>query len=172
MIKAGEGIIASNQSANRDEEIFPDPDVFDMHRQPGPFDALGFGFGPHRCIAEPLARAELEAVFGRSMVSWTDTLDGPGSRLTWLIDRNPLPKAPEFALGDPAGRCRGFAFAERRWNYKPTGCLVIWMAHLALLLVPAYLIENCVISTSRRFPSVIIRRLVLHCAHVPSTVRT
>ncbi|KAJ0315591.1 hypothetical protein COL5a_011903 [Colletotrichum fioriniae] len=62
-IKAGEGIIASNQSGNRDEDVFPDPDVFDMHRAPDPNHALGFGFGPHRCIAEPLARAELETVF-------------------------------------------------------------------------------------------------------------
>ncbi|CAM1510622.1 Fc.00g009570.m01.CDS01 [Cosmosporella sp. VM-42] len=62
-IAAGEGIIASNQSGNRDEEIFPNPDVFDIHRGRGPHDALGFGFGPHRCIAEPLARAELETAF-------------------------------------------------------------------------------------------------------------
>ncbi|KAK1499326.1 cytochrome P450 55A1 [Colletotrichum cuscutae] len=62
--KAGEGIIAANQSGNRDEDVFPDPDVFDMHRTPDPNHALGFGFGPHRCVAEPLARAELETVFG------------------------------------------------------------------------------------------------------------
>ncbi|KAF6825944.1 cytochrome p450 55a3 [Colletotrichum plurivorum] len=62
-IKAGEGIIASNQSGNRDEDVFPDPDVFNMHRAPDPNHALGFGFGPHRCVAEPLARAEMEAVF-------------------------------------------------------------------------------------------------------------
>ena len=62
-IKAGEGIIASNQSANRDEDVFADPDRFDMHRTWGA-DALGFGFGPHRCIAETLAKAELTAVFG------------------------------------------------------------------------------------------------------------
>lgn len=64
LIRAGEGIIASNQSANRDEAIFPNPDEFDMHRKFGSLDALGFGFGPHRCIAETLAKAELEAVFG------------------------------------------------------------------------------------------------------------
>ncbi|KAK7428056.1 hypothetical protein QQZ08_005488 [Neonectria magnoliae] len=63
IIRAGEGIIASNQSANRDEDIFPDPDVFNLHRDNGPYDPLGFGFGPHRCIAEPLAKAELEIVF-------------------------------------------------------------------------------------------------------------
>ncbi|EON66399.1 cytochrome P450 55A3 [Coniosporium apollinis CBS 100218] len=62
-IKAGEGIIASNQSANRDEAVFPNPDKFDMYRKRWEEEALGFGFGPHRCIAEWLARAELEIVF-------------------------------------------------------------------------------------------------------------
>lgn len=36
-----------------------------MHRTPDPNHALGFGFGSHRCIAEPLARAEMELVFGK-----------------------------------------------------------------------------------------------------------
>ncbi|KAL4876111.1 cytochrome P450 55A2 [Aspergillus karnatakaensis] len=62
-IKAGEGIIASNQSANRDEDVFPDPDTFDLHRQIDSEKNLAFGFGDHRCVAEALARAELEAVF-------------------------------------------------------------------------------------------------------------
>lgn len=65
IIKSGEGIIAANASGNRDEEVFSDPDVFDMHRTPDPDHALGFGFGPHRCVAEPLARAEMELVFGK-----------------------------------------------------------------------------------------------------------
>jgi fungal nitric oxide reductase len=62
-IKAGEGIICSNQSANRDEDVFPDPDTFNMHRKRGSEEALGFGWGAHRCVAEWLARAELETVF-------------------------------------------------------------------------------------------------------------
>jgi len=64
LIKAGEGIIASNQSGNRDEDVFPDPDKFDINRKRYAEEALGFGYGPHRCIAEWLARAELEIVFG------------------------------------------------------------------------------------------------------------
>ncbi|KAK1807400.1 hypothetical protein LTR12_018252 [Friedmanniomyces endolithicus] len=63
LIKAGEGFIASNQSSNRDEEVFPDPDKFDLHRKRGSEEALGYGWGEHRCIAEWLARAELEIVF-------------------------------------------------------------------------------------------------------------
>jgi nitric oxide reductase len=31
-VRAGEGIIALNQSANRDEAAFPDPDKFDIRR--------------------------------------------------------------------------------------------------------------------------------------------
>lgn len=63
VIKAAEGIIASNQSANRDEDVFEDPDKFNMHRKWPKEDPLGFGYGPHRCIAEHLAKAELKSVF-------------------------------------------------------------------------------------------------------------
>jgi nitric oxide reductase len=63
-IQAGEGIIAATQSGNRDEEVFPNPDKFDLHRQRGSEKALGFGYGEHECVAEWLARAELEIVFG------------------------------------------------------------------------------------------------------------
>ncbi|GKZ27823.1 hypothetical protein AbraIFM66951_001063 [Aspergillus brasiliensis] len=63
IVKAGEGIIASNQAANRDPDVFPDPNSFNMFRERGTEQALGFGWGDHRCIAEGLARAELEEVF-------------------------------------------------------------------------------------------------------------
>jgi fungal nitric oxide reductase len=63
-IRKGEGIIAATMSGNRDEEVFADPDVFDITRERGAEEALGFGWGEHRCVAEWLARAELEIVFG------------------------------------------------------------------------------------------------------------
>ncbi|KAL3496050.1 cytochrome P450 55A2 [Aspergillus germanicus] len=62
-IKAGEGIIASNQSANRDADVFPDPDTFNLHRKTDSEKNLAYGYGDHRCVAEALARAQLEAVF-------------------------------------------------------------------------------------------------------------
>lgn len=65
-IKAGEGIIAATQSGNRDEDVFPDPDVFNMHRKRGSEMALGYGYGEHLCVAEGLARTELEVVFCKS----------------------------------------------------------------------------------------------------------
>ncbi|KAJ2979340.1 hypothetical protein NQ176_g3315 [Zarea fungicola] len=63
LIRAGEGIIASNQSANRDEEVFAAPDAFMLHRKWPVQSPLGYGFGDHRCIAEGLAKAELTTVF-------------------------------------------------------------------------------------------------------------
>jgi nitric oxide reductase len=67
-IKSGEGIIAATQSGNRDEDIFPNSDLFDMRRERGNEEALGYGWGPHRCIAEWLARAELEIAFGKMLL--------------------------------------------------------------------------------------------------------
>jgi nitric oxide reductase len=70
LIRKGEGIIAATMSGNRDEEVFLNPDKFDMRRQRGEEEALGYGWGEHRCVAEWLARAELEIVFGEFPVSF------------------------------------------------------------------------------------------------------
>lgn len=62
-IHAGEGVIAPIIAANRDPEVFPDPDRFDLQR-----DARGhlaFGYGVHQCLGQALARVELQAVFGK-----------------------------------------------------------------------------------------------------------
>ncbi len=63
VIDIGDGVIASNQSANRDETVFKDADVFDIHRTTDS-QQLGFGYGAHQCIAQWLARVELQCVFG------------------------------------------------------------------------------------------------------------
>ncbi|MCD9879777.1 cytochrome P450 [Streptomyces guryensis] len=62
IIKAGEGVIMVNEIANRDPEVFPDPDRLDITR-----DArrhVAFGFGIHQCLGQPLARMELQVVYG------------------------------------------------------------------------------------------------------------
>ena len=43
-------------SANRDERVFPDPDVFDLHRDTS--ESLAFGRGIHFCLGAALARLE------------------------------------------------------------------------------------------------------------------
>jgi len=44
-------------SANRDEDAFENPDVFDIDRKPKP--SFGFGFGPHMCIGQFVAKVEI-----------------------------------------------------------------------------------------------------------------
>lgn len=44
-------------SANRDEEVFENPDQFDIDRKLKP--SFGFGFGPHMCIGQFVAKVEL-----------------------------------------------------------------------------------------------------------------
>jgi cytochrome P450 len=61
-IRAGEGLIIPNEIGNRDPEAFDDPDLLDIRR-----DArhhLAFGFGMHQCLGQPLARMELQVVYG------------------------------------------------------------------------------------------------------------
>jgi cytochrome P450 len=60
-IRAGEGVVALSSAANRDPEVFEDPDEIDFER--GARHHLAFGFGAHQCLGQNLARVELQVVF-------------------------------------------------------------------------------------------------------------
>jgi cytochrome P450 len=60
-IQAGEGVIALGNAANRDPEVFDDPDRLDVQR--GAQHHVAFGFGAHQCLGQNLARVELQVVF-------------------------------------------------------------------------------------------------------------
>jgi cytochrome P450 len=58
----GDKIIMFYGAANRDPRVFPDPERFDVRRDPNPH--LGFGGpGPHFCLGAHLARRELAVLF-------------------------------------------------------------------------------------------------------------
>jgi cytochrome P450 len=55
-IPAGDQVICFPAIANRDPEVFPDPDRFDIRRKPNRH--VAFGYGRHSCIGLSLARLE------------------------------------------------------------------------------------------------------------------
>jgi cholest-4-en-3-one 26-monooxygenase len=59
-IRAGDKVVAYLASANRDEDVFTDPDEFDIGRNPNPH--AGFGGGPHFCLGRHLAALELQTL--------------------------------------------------------------------------------------------------------------
>ena len=60
-LKPDDKLIVWYPSANRDEDVFPHPDRFDVRRHPN--DHLAFGIGEHFCLGANLARLQLNEVF-------------------------------------------------------------------------------------------------------------
>jgi cytochrome P450 len=82
VIRAGDGVILANDAANRDELPFADPDRLDVHRDARAH--VAFGFGVHQCLGQPLARVELQVVYG------TLYRRIPGLRLAVPVDQVPF----------------------------------------------------------------------------------
>lgn len=57
-IPKGAMVQAIVMSANRDEDAFENADQFDIDRKPKP--SFGFGFGPHMCIGQFIAKTEMQ----------------------------------------------------------------------------------------------------------------
>jgi cytochrome P450 len=95
-IPAGALLAVSIASANRDDTVFTEPDLFDVHRQVRRH--LGFGTGPHHCPAfafvPAIARTAVDVLFDRipdirpepgwrpAPRGWKLRLPGP-IRMTW-----------------------------------------------------------------------------------------
>jgi cytochrome P450 len=62
-LRAGDRVFAFLTAANRDPEVFPEPDRLDIERHPNP--VLSFGYGIHFCLGAPLARLEARIALPR-----------------------------------------------------------------------------------------------------------
>jgi len=60
-IRAGDKVVVSFSSANRDEAVFGNAGRLDIRRHPNPH--LVFGHGPHFCLGAHIARAQMRALF-------------------------------------------------------------------------------------------------------------
>nr|WP_208383754.1 cytochrome P450 [Modestobacter marinus] len=85
-VRAGDKVVVSFTSANRDERVFPEPDRFDVRRSPNP--QLSFGHGPHFCLGAQLARVQMRALFAE-LLRRTSVLelDGPPALLRSSFQR-------------------------------------------------------------------------------------
>lgn len=59
-IRAGDRLMTLYQSANRDEDVFDQPNEFRYDRKPNKH--IAFGYGPHMCIGQHLAKMEMRVM--------------------------------------------------------------------------------------------------------------
>ncbi len=92
-IKAGQRVGLFYRSANFDEDVFDEPERFDIMRSPNPH--LGFGgTGTHYCLGVNLAKLEMDLMFNAIADGMPDIkLAGPPQRLRsgWLNGMKSLP---------------------------------------------------------------------------------
>ena len=76
-IAAGDKVVVSFASANRDEAVFADPDGLDLDRNAKAH--LAFGHGPHFCLGAHLARVQMSALFTEVLTrtSWIQAAGEP-----------------------------------------------------------------------------------------------
>jgi cytochrome P450 len=70
VVRAGDPVLPALHAANRDPEVFADPDRIDLTRKPNPH--VAFGHGPHHCIGAQLARLELQEALKAILARFPD----------------------------------------------------------------------------------------------------
>ena len=81
LLREGDTLALWYPSANRDEDVFDEPDVFDIGRAPNEHLAFG-GYGEHFCLGAPLARLELRGIYGHLLERLEEIrVDGDVERL-------------------------------------------------------------------------------------------
>lgn len=75
-IREGDKVVLYYGAANRDEEVFPQPELLDLERTPNPHVAFGGG-GAHFCLGAHVARLEIDALLAEVLRRLPDlALDG------------------------------------------------------------------------------------------------
>ena len=100
-VKIGEGekVVMWYAAANRDPEVFPDPDRLDITRANAD-KHIAFGFGPHVCIGKRVAQMQLEAVYDQLLTRFPDMryaggVDIAPNNFVFAIRKLPVAFTPE-----------------------------------------------------------------------------
>ena len=81
-IKEGQRVFLMINAANRDAEMFPEPDRFDITRKPNRH--MTFGQGIHLCIGARLAREEGRIAVDALVRNFPDMTIVPGTQIEWI----------------------------------------------------------------------------------------
>jgi len=80
LIREGESVLMWYPSANRDEDVFPDPYRFNIQRQPN--EHLAFGHHEHFCLGAGFAKKEMKVMLEELFRRFPDIqMDGTPARL-------------------------------------------------------------------------------------------
>jgi nocardicin N-oxygenase len=84
-IQQGDAVLVNYAVANRDPEVFTNPDELDFHRPAN--QHVSFGHGLHHCLGAPLARMELQLALGE-LIRRLPTLDLaiPADEVPWRTE--------------------------------------------------------------------------------------
>jgi len=98
-IPADREVFAVLWGANRDPEVFAEPDRFDIAR-PNARDHLAFGGGTHHCLGAHLARMEAQEALG-ALVRRSPRLELSQDRIEWGASLFRVPARLPMRLGQP-----------------------------------------------------------------------
>ncbi len=103
-IEEDQKVVFFHTSANRDEDVFAEPDRFDITRHPNPHMAFGGG-GPHFCLGANLARMEIRVMFEHLLIRLPDIHQAGDCQRLQSAFINGVKHLPvEFTPGAPARR--------------------------------------------------------------------
>jgi cytochrome P450 len=101
-LRPGERVYLAYESGNRDEDVFTNPDVFDITAPRG--QHASFGFGTHVCIGAAFARIEATALLRELVTRFPHfELAGPAERMVAVL-RNGWHRAPMVFHADHQAR--------------------------------------------------------------------
>jgi cytochrome P450 len=112
-VERGQFVVTLLGAANRDPEVYPDPNRFDIHRRPGA-DHLAFSSGIHYCIGQSLARLEATIALQKLAERMPDLhRNGPLRRRVSSIVRGPIHLPVGSRLARAAGPTSARTVARR-----------------------------------------------------------
>jgi cytochrome P450 family 142 subfamily A polypeptide 1 len=101
-IRAGDELLLMYGAANRDDEVFADPDRFDVGRSHN--HHVAFGFGTHFCLGANLARLEIRIMFEELLRRLPDfRLSGPEPEMVPGYFTSTLKELPITFTPQPVG---------------------------------------------------------------------